>query len=220
MRLRALGREEVRSIDARAADELGLPTLALMENAGRGAFEILMRLAGANPGRVGLLCGPGNNGGDAAVVARHLDAEGVPVQVLYLADPARLRGDAAVQHRVLDRAGLAPLVPGEEGLDDLLAGCSWLVDGLLGTGLARPAGGPIGRAIEAINRSGRPVLALDLPSGLDCDTGAPLGPCVRATATATFVSAKKGFAHASAWTGEVFVVPIGVPGKLLEVFRA
>src|SRR5579871_781604 len=100
MTLRPLSRAEVRSIDARAAEELGLPTLVLMENAGRGAAERL-RARLREGDRVALACGPGNNGGDGGVVARHLDAWGHPVRVVWFADPAGLRGDAATQHSIL-----------------------------------------------------------------------------------------------------------------------
>lgn len=224
MNLRPLGREEVRSIDLRAASELGLPTLALMENAGRGAFEVLMGRAGPGLRRVGILCGPGNNGGDGAVVARHLDAEGIAVDLLYFADPDRLTGDAAVQHQILTRSGLAPEradTSDSERLIARLAESEWLVDGLLGTGLTRPVEGELKTAIDCLNRAGRPILALDLPSGLDCDTGEPLGLAVKASATASFVAEKKGFLApgANRYTGEVFVVPIGVPGLLLDPYR-
>src|SRR5262249_47114038 len=96
------------------------------------------------------------------------------------------------------------------------------VDGLLGTGLTRPVEGPLLGVIEAINRSGKPVLALDLPSGLDADTGRPQGAAVRATATVTFVAPKLGFAQAGAgdYTRAVHVLEIGVPRRVLEPFRA
>ncbi len=107
-------------------------------------------------------------------------------------------------------------------LRDLLAGADWLVDGLLGTGLSRPVEGPLKAVIEAINASGKPVFALDIPSGLDADTGQPLGVAVRAEATATFVAAKLGFAAPGAadYTGEVAVIDIGVPMRLLEPYLA
>ena len=102
----------------------------------------------------------------------------------------------------------------------ILGDADWLVDGLLGTGLSRPVDGPLYAVIEAMNRSGKPIFALDLPSGLDADTGMPLGVAVRATATATFVAAKLGFAAPGAddYTGEVAVIDIGLPRCLLEPF--
>ena len=228
VRLRPLSRQEVRRLDARAADELAIPSLLLMENAGRGAAGWLAELTGATPedwwgrshrdspmagqpevsrragfARVLILCGPGNNGGDGGVVARHLDAWGFPVRVVWFARRDQLRGDAAIQWTILERSGLRqsawfdayavelPIDPAP--LAELLADADWLVDGLLGTGLSRPVEDPLRTLIEVINRSGKPVFALDVPSGLDADTGHPLGVAIRAAATATFVATKLGF---------------------------
>jgi NAD(P)H-hydrate epimerase len=233
--IRPLSREEVRSIDERAARELGMPTVILMENAGRGATAWLRDAAPpprpAAGSRVLILCGPGNNGGDGGVVARHLDLWGYPVRLAWFARADRLRGDAAVQHRILDRSGFDqacwdgdgdPSATTPERLDALLADADWLVDALLGTGLTRPVEGTLRAVIEAVNRSGKPTYALDLHSGLDADTGRPLGDAVRARATVTFVAPKLGFAApgADAYTGAVTVVDIGVPRVLLEPFRA
>jgi NAD(P)H-hydrate epimerase len=223
MNVRPLSREEVRSIDVRAAEEFGLPTLVLMENAGRGAADWL-RSCTAPGERVVIACGPGNNGGDGAVVARHLEVWDYHVRVVWFARAGKLAGDAAVQHRILARSGLdqqaweGPVEP--ERLDALFQGAGWVVDALLGTGLTRPVEGPLRDVIEAMNRSGKPVLALDLPSGLDADTGQPQGIAVRATATVTFVAPKVGFGRpgADAYTGQVHVVDIGVPRRILEPF--
>lgn len=220
MPIRPLSRAEIRSIDARAADEFHLPTLVLMENAGRGAAERLR--ARLEPGnRVAVVCGPGNNGGDGCVVARHLDAWGVPVHILWIADPDQLRGDAAVQRQIITASGLRQTVCIEESIDAFVSDCEWIVDALLGTGLTRPVEGVLLSAIRSMNDSGRPIVALDLPSGLDADTGQPLNEAVRATFTATFVAPKLGFAApgASAYTGAVEVVEIGVPGRLLAEFE-
>ena len=221
MTVRTLSRAEVRGIDVRAADELGLPTLVLMENAGRGAAAWLRERVEA-PSAVLVACGPGNNGGDGGVVARHLDAWGYRVRVVWFARPEELRGDAAVQWHVLDRSGIdQECLEGEATVESLrLAEVDWVVDALLGTGLSRPVEGPLASAIEALNRSGKPILALDLPSGLDADTGRPLGVAVRAVATATFVAPKLGFdaPEAAAYTGEVAVIEIGVPRCVLEPF--
>jgi NAD(P)H-hydrate epimerase len=223
MQLRPLSRSEVRALDARAADELGLPPLLLMENAGRGAAEGLRRRAGERA-RVLIVCGPGNNGGDGAVAARHLDAWGFPVRVVWLARAEQLRGDAAFQYAILAKSGIeqhaCPDPPDPARLAAWLAEADWVVDGLFGTGLTRAIEGLFATWIETINGSGKPVLALDLPSGLDADTGLPLGVTIRATATASFVALKLGFAQpgAESFTGEVFVVDIGLPRRLLEPF--
>ena len=219
MKVRPLSREEVRGIDARALEGFKIPTVVLMENAGRGAAAWLRDKLGR--GRVVIACGPGNNGGDGGVVARHLDAWGFDVLVAWFVDPVGLKGDAAIQRDILERSQIEAILvePDAEParIDALWPGADWAVDGLLGTGATRPVEGLLARAIASLNRSNRPVLALDLPSGLDADTGLPLGDAVRATATATFVAPKLGFGkdEANSYTGEVIVVDIGVPRALL-----
>ncbi len=255
VRLRALSRDEVRRLDVQAAEQLALPTAILMENAGRGAAGWLAELVGALPPNAGgrpfspplpapdhdtprgpglprvlILCGPGNNGGDGGVVARHLGAWGFPVQVIWFARGDQLHGDAALQWGTLARAGADQSAwfdenptgadPDAARLAAIMGAADWLVDALLGTGLSRPVDGPLRTVIEAMNHSGKPIFALDLPSGLDTDTGQPLGAAVRATATATFVAAKLGFTAdgASDYTGEVAVIDIGLPRCLLEPY--
>lgn len=225
MKVRPLSRDEVRGIDARAAEGLKLPTLVLMENAGRGAAAWLRDRIETNPtARVVVACGPGNNGGDGAVVARHLDAWGFAVRVAWFVDPARLKGDAAVQRDILTRAQIEAIRAEDDAgparIDALWADADWVVDALLGTGVTRPVEGLLARAIAGLNRSGRPILALDLPSGLDADTGLPLGEAVRARATATFVAPKLGFGKngANRYTGEVVVIEIGVPRIILAPY--
>jgi NAD(P)H-hydrate epimerase len=192
-----------------------------MENAGRGAADRLVELAGGSSPRVLILCGPGNNGGDGGVVARHLDALGWDVSLVWLAEPDKLRGDARAQWDILERSGVPQQTgPVPTDLEARIAGADWIVDALLGTGLTRPVEGPIRDAIEAMNRSGRPILALDLPSGLDADSGRPLGAAVRAKATVTFAARKLGFdaPGASDYTGDVTVADIGLPGALVRRF--
>ena len=225
MVIRPLTCAEVRSLDEKAIKDLGLPTLVLMENAGRGAADLLAKRAGRRA-RALIVCGPGNNGGDGGVVARFLDAWGFPVHVVWFARLDRFTADAALQHGVLDRAGLSqevwdgPVEP--DRLDALLSTADWIVDGLLGTGLTRPVTGPLHTVIEALNRSGKPILALDVPSGLDADTGEPRGVAVHATLTATFAAMKVGFIRpgAEVYTGPVHVIEIGLPRALLEPFRS
>jgi NAD(P)H-hydrate epimerase len=215
-----LSRAQVRELDRRAIEEYGVPGVVLMENAGRGAAEVLRRLGPQGP--VVICCGKGNNGGDGFVIARHLDNAGVAVRVLLFAPAAELTGDAAVNHQIVARAGLPlreftcrPL--NQAALRQELASAAWIVDALFGTGLRGALGSPWDEIITAINASPAQVLAVDLPSGLDCDTGLPLGPTVRAHHTVTFVALKQGFANpaASAWLGQVHVADIGAPRVLL-----
>jgi len=216
-----LTRAQVRELDRRAIEEYGVPGVVLMENAGRGAAEVLMRL---NPERrlVVIHCGPGNNGGDGFVIARHLDLCGFPV-FLNCLEPELLHGDAAINYRIARKSGWS-LGRGEQAKKNQ-EGSVWNVDALFGTGLSRPLRAPYTNLVEIMNNSelralGDKVLAVDIPSGLDCDTGRPLGPTVRADHTVTFVAPKAGFAapEAREWLGEVHVVGIGAPRKLLEEY--
>lgn len=214
-----LSREEVRNVDRRAIDEFAMSGIVLMENAGRGSAELLLARNVAGP--IVICCGKGNNGGDGFVIARHLEAAGVPVEVLLFADPDEVSGDAAVNLRILQKAQTPLCVLSEINEAELAAtlqSADWIVDALLGTGLTGEVRDPYRTIIETINAAGRPVLAVDLPSGMDCDTGQPLGVCVQAELTATFVARKRGFdcEGASERTGEVAVVSIGVPQRLLE----
>jgi len=219
-----LTRHEVRDVDRRAIHDYGLPGVVLMENAGRGAAEWLVELGVHGP--VVLCCGKGNNGGDGFVIARRLDFLGFDVRVLVCADPATLTGDAAINYGVLVQAKLSLRIlnlPADvQKLTAELAGAEWIVDALLGTGATGEVREPFLTAIECINASGKQVLAVDIPSGLDCDTGLPLEASVRATATATFVARKVGFDQPAAreFTGQVRVVDIGIPRKLLEEIEA
>lgn len=222
--LRPLSRAEVRDVDRRAIEEFGMPGIALMENAGRGAAELLVQLGIDGP--VIVCAGRGNNGGDGFVIARHLENQGFAVQVLLFADANALEGDAATNFRILKAAGSQILELAASANDAVpsfdLKPCDWIVDALLGTGMRGTVREPFATMIRRINDAGNRVLAVDLPSGLDCDTGQPLGVCIRAAHTATFVSTKLGFdaPGASQFTGEVHVVDIGVPRALLRAFQA
>ena len=220
-------RAQVRRYDAAAQERYGIDSLVLMENAGRGAAELIRRLVRSLPRgprapapRVGLVCGPGNNGGDGFVVARHLANAGIPVRV-YLAAPAgRTRGDAARNLAVVRAMGLALVdASGPATLGRLrrsLAADAVVVDGLFGTGLDREVTGHPRRLLEAMNAAPGLKVALDVPSGLDVDTGRPLGACFRAEHTVTFGALKVGLAlhpgHELA--GEVDLVDIGAPTAL------
>jgi NAD(P)H-hydrate epimerase len=228
-----LTRDEVRRVDAIAIENYGLPGLVLMENAGRGAAELLRSLAVCGP--VTICCGRGNNGGDGFVIARHLEIAGGTVKVLLFADPARLTGDAAANYAVLERAG-TPIRLLPDGFDadaviDELTGSQWIVDALLGTGATRAPREPFPTIIKAINTAGNAgvkVLAVDLPSGLDADAGTPFrddsgryAACVKADITATFVARKTGFGNPASreFTGDVVVVEIGVPRRGIDEAR-
>jgi NAD(P)H-hydrate epimerase len=209
MQLPPLTREQVRSIDRRAIEEYGLSGLVLMENAGRGCADKLCELG--IRGRVVIVCGKGNNGGDGFVIARHLDARGYDARVVLIAEAEDLRGDAAANYSVLSKAKFPIL--GAESLNKELTLADWIVDALLGTGTSGDPRSPISDVIKQLNASGAKKLAVDLPSGLDCDTGIPGNPTFRADHTCTFVAPKVGFANPAAkeFLGTVSVHDIGVP---------
>ena len=217
-------RDEVRSLDARAIEDYGIPGVVLMENAGRGAADIaLAMLAGIDAPRVAILCGKGNNGGDGFVMARHLHNRGIPVETFYTGHAGEAgEGDAAVNMRIVLKMGLPfeEIVSPEQmaALGKRLQDYDLIVDALLGTGLTGEVREPLRSLILAINASKRPVLAVDIPSGLDADEGRPLAAAVKAARTATFAATKLGFTKPEGvqYCGKVTVIDIGAPRCLLE----
>ncbi|MBI4606353.1 MAG: NAD(P)H-hydrate epimerase [Planctomycetes bacterium] len=221
-------RDVIRRWDRLAVERYGLPSIVLMENAGAGAAAVLAALTedprAPCPEPFVVLCGPGNNGGDGFVVARHLHNRGFRVEVLAAGGAGYPPGsDAAVNLEVVRRMGLSldlgALLAPPPGRDALRRrGAGTVVDAIFGTGLSRPVRAPFLEWIEAVSSSGAAVAALDLPSGLDADSGEPLGACVRAHHTITFAAPKLGFGRGlgPSSTGEVHVVDIGIPRELLE----
>jgi len=213
-------RGEIRAFDRYAIEALGVPGIVLMENAGRQIAEAARAmLAGRARPRVVILAGPGNNGGDGFVVARHLAIAGIRPEVALLAPREKIVGDADTNLRVLEAMGfqirvLAGKVEATLGeLRPMLAEADLVVDGMLGTGTRGEIREPYASVIGAVNDARRPVLAIDIPSGLDPDTGEPLGPTIRATKTVTLAAVKVGFRKpgAAEYTGEVVLADIGVP---------
>jgi NAD(P)H-hydrate epimerase len=193
--MRPLSRQEVREVDRRAIDEYGMLGLVLMENAGRGCADVLCQLGCDD--LIVIACGKGNNAGDGFVIARHLDLRGFSAKIVLLAPPGELRGDAAANYQILRNSGV-PIVdlssPFDAAVFDReLTGASWIVDALLGTGASGPPRHPFDEAIRRMNAAPCRRLAVDLPSGLDCDSGQPAEPTIRADHTCTFVAPKVGF---------------------------
>jgi NAD(P)H-hydrate epimerase len=218
--LRVMSRDEVRRVDAWAIEEIGVPGVVLMENAGRSCAELAQqKLVGVDQPKVCIFCGTGNNGGDGYVIARHLLNAGAQVRIVLCGEPDKVRGDARVNLDILERLGHAvePLDPGAEDLSTYVGAfageADLIVDALFGTGLHGELSREFQSLIEAINRLSRPILAVDIPSGLDCDAGEPLGAAIRAACTITFVAMKRGFLaspEATRYTGEIYVASIGV----------
>jgi hydroxyethylthiazole kinase-like uncharacterized protein yjeF len=210
--LELLTAEEMGRAD-RLAIEGGVPGATLMENAGRAVAEEVAR---RYPDRetVVVLCGPGNNGGDGFVAARHLAERGYKVRLGFDGDEARLPEDAAAMAKRFAGAR-------ETLREEILAGADVVVDALFGAGLARPVEGKLARLIESLNASGLPVVAIDVPSGIDGTTGAARGAAVRATATVTFFRLKPGhfLLPGRLHCGAVSLADIGIPPSVLAAIE-
>ena len=212
-----LSREQCRELDRLAIDVYGISGLVLMENAGRSCVDVLERLGIDGP--VVILCGKGNNAGDGFVIARHLEIRGHECRVLLLGPAAELRGDAAVNFGILRKTNV-PIAEQPHDFDELDRNAAWLVDALLGTGAQGEPRPPFDAAIDWINArpSKTRTLAVDVPSGLDCDTGQPAMHTVRVDHTCTFAAMKIGFTQPAAktFTGTLHVCDIGVPPCLIR----
>lgn len=218
--MRSLTRDQVRRIDRFAIERLGIPGVVLMENAGRNAADAVEELLGGAGGRtVAVVAGAGNNGGDGFVIARHLSLRGASVTTFLVAPAEKLAGEAEVNFRALEALGgtIVDVSEAEQiaGLAERLSGADVVVDAVGGTGISGGLRGQIATAVEQINASSRLVVAVDIPTGLDCDTGEAPGPVVRAKMTVTFVARKVGFdaPDAATYTGEVRVADIGIPAE-------
>ncbi len=212
--MRYLSAEESRNVDWLAKSQGHIMGIVLMENAGRGIAEILLA---ENPkGKVVICCGRGNNGGDGFVIARHLNAAGVDVHVLLFANPKELMGDACMNHAIIAHSDIPMKVltsPSAEDLKSIFQDAVWVVDALVGTGQKGVLRSPFDIVVRQINESGVKVIAVDLPSGLDADTGIASDPTIKATITVTMVTPKTGFQNPEAqyYLGKLKVVGIGLP---------
>jgi hydroxyethylthiazole kinase-like uncharacterized protein yjeF len=205
--------EQVARLDA-AALECGVSTLQLMEVAGWQVARCAWHHLGNRPADIGVVAGYGNNGGDGLVAARHLATWGCTVRAVVVADDSRVRG-VVLDHVVAARAcGIDVRVDADPTVTaDAVADAALVIDALLGTGLRAAPRDPQASAIRAINGAGRPILSVDVPSGLDATSGDAFDPCVRATLTCTLTAMKRGLRSrgASAYAGAVWVADIGMP---------
>jgi len=205
--------QEMQTVDRYTIDTIGIPSLVLMENAGRTIAEEAAGLLEGNRGKWAILVGKGNNGGDGLVCARHLIELGHDAEIIYAVPPEKLVGEAAVQREIIARLGLRAVtyVPGA---------VNWraydgIVDALLGTGSSGAPREPYASLIREANASGLPIVAADIPSGLNADTGEVADPCIRATVTVALAMMKRGlllYPGADA-AGRVVVRAIGIPEK-------
>ena len=210
-----LTRQQVREIDRRSIEDFHIPGIVLMENAARGVVVVAEEMLGAQNKRILALCGGGNNGGDALAAARHLHNLGHDPLIALCADPDKYKGDALINWQIVQAMRLPIFRATPDSIRD--ANASLLLDGIFGTGLTERPRGDFAQLVSALESLAIPVLAIDLPSGLDCDTGNPLGPCIRATRTVTFVALKLGFKNPASrpYTGEITIADIGCPKELL-----
>ncbi len=216
--------DEMAALDRRAADEFGVPTLLLMEAAGRSVAEAAVQMVRTDGARVVIVAGKGNNGGDGLVASRLLLAAGRRVSVLLLARDADVTGDAAANLLAARRAGVdianldSTAVPGLRGW---LGGADLIVDALFGTGFKGQVVGLAAKVVDAVNNAGRPVLAVDIPSGVNGDTGAVEGPAVRAAVTVTMGLPKIGLLMppGATHTGRIWVADVGHPRRLIDSAR-
>jgi len=211
---------EIRLLDKEAVEKYGISHEILMENAGAAVARLILHTA-SEEDTVAVIAGPGNNGGDGLVCARHLASHGMDVHVYLVADPERL---SELVKKNLDRVALAN-IPVEkvteknmEELQDVLPFYDVIVDALFGTGLTRPLGGVYKEAVEAINDSGSLVVSVDIPSGINSDTGEVMGTAVKADFTVTFGLPKIGLLlyPGAEYAGEILVSHISYPRSLIE----
>jgi NAD(P)H-hydrate epimerase len=218
---RFLSIKETQALDRIAIEECGVPSLALMENAGRSVARAAIALIpeGRTP-RITVVCGTGNNAGDGFVAARHIHNAGYAVTVVMIGSADRLKKDPMTYYRVLEKCQFpimeAPTL--DSTIQTLFTGSDVIVDAIFGVGLNRPIESPHKEFIEWINASPARVISVDIPSGLNGDTGEIYGVSVRADLTVTFMSPKKGFGthKGKTCTGEVRVADIGIPRCLME----
>ena len=220
MELPTLSCSQIRRLDQLAIEKYGIAGVVLMENAGRGATDCLCGLSDSGP--IVICCGKGNNAGDGFVIARHLELRGYQPKVMLWADPNKLLGDAGINFRILEKTDV-PIeqfhtTHDHDRLAKHLVDATWIVDALLGTGVKGSPRSPLDAVIDQINSSSTPCLAVDIPSGLNCDTGKPTDHTIRANHTCTFAAPKSGFLSpvAEKYTGKLHVVDIGTPRKLID----
>jgi NAD(P)H-hydrate epimerase len=220
VRMIRLTRAQSREIDRISSEKYHIPGIVLMENAARAVADAAWAMLDGKDKSVLILCGGGNNGGDGLAAARHLHNRKARVAIALTSDPSRYQGDALLNWKIVAAMGLQV-----SAADPNTIGASkesLLIDAIFGTGLSQPPRPGFDTLVAAIERAQLPVLAVDIPSGLDCDTGQPAGgplaPCVRANRTVTFVAEKIGFAQPSAreYLGEVTVADIGCPREMIE----
>ena len=212
--------QQIRSIDRRAVREFGIPGPVLMENAASAIVLEMERFFDGLAGvKVGIVCGKGNNGGDGLALARRLRIRGVPVRVALLAPFASFKGEAKLNLSILRKTDVevAPNAT-SAAIAEIIEWSDILIDAMLGVGLSSPLKGNYALTAELMNMAGRPVVAVDIPTGINADTGAVMGTAVRADLTVTMVLPKRGLVlyPGASFAGQVRVADIGIPTEVVE----
>jgi NAD(P)H-hydrate epimerase len=207
--MRAISVAEAQAFDQRAQEELKIPSIILMENAGRSVAEEAIKFVGAKKARVAVICGVGNNGGDGLVAARHLINHDDKVLVYIVGDIRKLKADPKTNLNILMKMGIIieqwkPRLSAADFLSKII-NADLIVDAIFGIGLKSSIKEPFLEMINYLNRLNLPILAVDVPSGLSADTGEVMGAAIKADLTVTFVAPKKGFAKSKAFTGKIIV---------------
>lgn len=216
--------QEIQRLDKKAIERIGIPSIVLMENAGRLVAEEIERLVKEKKKSfICVVCGPGNNGGDGFVAARYLRNRGKEVKVYFIGRASDLKADAAINYSILrkTKCTLLELTKMNVGFAQDVAQADVVVDAIFGVGLNREIRSPFKDFIHQINEKGRCVVAVDIPSGLDGTTGKIYGSCIKAAVTVTFSLPKRGFREnqGAFYAGKVIVKDIGIPKALLtEIF--
>ncbi len=213
---------EMQAMDRQTIEDFGIPGMVLMENAGRGATRFLLeQFPDIENKKVGVIAGRGNNGGDGFVMARYLNHKGIRVQVYLLSGTDRVQGDALANLNLLKPLEVPVVeIPNDASFSKVkseMHGVDYWIDAILGTGLNSDVKGYFKTIIDYINGLNRPVFAVDMPSGLNSDTGQPCGACIRAAATSTFAYAKTGHMvyPGADYTGNLKIVDIGIPPHIV-----
>ena len=221
--MRVLTSAQMREADRRTIEDIGIPSLVLMENAGRQVVAAIESFHDDLVDRhVGILCGRGNNGGDGFVVARTLAQRGVEVSVFLFGRVADVRGDARINLEIIGRLGLTVIEIGDSQAWELhapeVSACTLLVDAIFGTGLNAPLSGLLETVVADVNSSGVPIVAIDLPSGLSADTHDPIGDSIDAHLTVTLGAPKLPLVLPPAETraGDIVIADIGIPSDVID----
>lgn len=221
--MRVVSAAEMRELDRRAIEEYGIPGIVLMENAGLNVVEVVKNMLGDVRDKViCIFAGKGNNGGDGYVVARHLFNLGAKVRLFLLAKASEIMGDAGANLNIWKKMGqTVTIINKDDDLADIclsLESSDLIVDSIFGTGFKGTPDQPAAGIIQAINNSGKPSVAVDIPSGLEADTGLINGPCVRATRTVTFGLPKLGLVQepGASYAGKLHIANISIPSFLLS----